>query len=405
MSLSHHTHHQVLFFFQKSLRNLFWSSFLRQSGLSLVDLFTVVYLYRAGTVNTFFLIGGLSDFQQGMLTVVGYILVLRVAALATIFPIAKLASRIGLPRIAILGNICMAIRYALLALSVYFPPMIFFSALLQGIEIAGFIPAYETMFARLASKTKVGRDVGSFTFVLKLTHALLPVLAGVLIVSAGFQAAFIGAMILLLLSTIPLMSMRWHRELTYPSPAHFFAWYRKEGDPLVWIAIAGRYLSDVATWLWPIYLVLLFGNIERLGLLMSASLFISLIVTYFSGWYVDHTKRNTVFLMGGALLCLFWIGRIGIVAVQLIIVLEIAQKIVESFFAPSFDAHVYRISKRLDTYAFHVYKEAMVTVIGLIYWSFLGILFLLYGAAWGWVFLFGAIGILATSLLYTSRYD
>lgn len=405
MSVSHHTHHQVLFFFQKSLRNLFWSSFLRQSGLSLVDLFTAVYLYRVGATHFFFQIPGLSDFQQGILTVIVYTLALRLAALSTIFPIAKLASRVGLPRIAIFGNILMALRYALLALSVTFPSVIFLAAIVQGIEVAGFIPAYETMFSRLASKSKVGRDVGAFTFVLRLTHSLLPAVSGILIVSAGFQAAFVAAMVFLLLSCLPLVSMRGRQELAYPSPTRFLSWFRREGDPVVWIAIAGRYLSDIASWLWPIYLVLLFGNIERLGLLMSVSLFISLIVTYFSGWYVDHNKRNTLFLVGGVLLSLFWIGRIGLVVVQLVVVLEIAQKIVESFFAPSFDAHVYRISKRLDTYAFHVYKEVMLSVIGVLYCTFLGFLFLFYGAVWGWVFMFGAVGILLTSLLYTSRYD
>ncbi|MEP7166874.1 MAG: MFS transporter [Candidatus Woesebacteria bacterium] len=405
MSTSHHSHQHVLFFFQKSLRNLFWSSFLRQSGFSLVDIFTFVYFYRLGIANNFFSWFQLSNFQQGILTVVADVLILRFIELLVIFPMAQWASKLGLPKAAIVGNFLMALRYGLLALSAKYPLLIFTAAIIQGIELSVFSPAYDTMFAKRASNSKVGRDVGAFTFILKLSYSLLPALAGGLIVTFGFGAAFFGAMIFFLLSNVPLFPMHWKETLTSPNLSHFLSWCKRSADFRVHAALVGRYVNDVGFELWPIYLILVFGKVERLGFLMSLSFFISLILVYFTGWYIDHSKRNMLFIVGGLLLSLFWILRINMTLITMIIAIEIAQKLVESFFYPSFDALVYRISKRLDTFVFHVYKEVLTCIVSLIFWSVLGILFILYGAIWNWIFIFAAGGILVSTLLYTARYE
>ncbi len=405
MSASHRNHQHVLFFFQKSLRNLFWSSFLRQSGFSLVDIFTFVYFYRLGIANNFFSWFQFSSFQQGILTVIVDVLILRIVELLVIFPMARWAAQLGLPKAAIVGNFLMALRYGLLALSARYPLLIFTAAIVQGIELSVFSPAYDTMFAKRASSSKVGRDVGAFTFILKLSYSLLPALAGGLIVTFGFGAAFFGAMIFFLLSNIPLFSMRWREKLTSPNFSHFVSWCKRSADFRVHAALVGRYISDVGLELWPIYLILVFGKIERLGFLMSLSFFISLVLVYFSGWYVDHSKKNSPFIFGGLLLTLFWFLRINMTLISMIVAIEVAQKLVESFFYPSFDALVYKISKHLDTFVFHVYKEVMTCIVSLVFWSILGILFILYGEIWNWIFVFAAFGILVSTLLYTARYE
>lgn len=100
---------------------------------------------------------------------------------------------------------------------------------------------------------------------------------------------------------------------------------------------------------------------------------------------------------------LFWILRINMTLITMILALEIAQRIVESFFYPSFDAFMYRISKRLDTFSFHVYREAFTCIVSIIFWLILGVLFVFYGSIWNWVFILGAIGIALSTLLYTTK--
>jgi MFS family permease len=338
-----------------------------------------------------------------MLTVVADVLILRLAELVVIIPLAQVASKMGLPKAAILGNFLMALRYALLALSTQFPYLIFSAAIVQGIEISAFTPAYDTMFSSRASRGKVGRDVGAFTFILKLSYALLPVLAGGLIVTFGFAAAFAGAMAFLILSNVPLLSISWKEKLTYPTIRHFFRWTRKEADPRILLALAGKYFNDVGAELWPIYLIIIFGKVERLGVIMSIALLVSLVITYFSGWFVDHSKKNIPFILGGVLLALFWILRMNMTLITMILALEIAQRVVESFFYPSFDAYMYRISKQLDTFSFHVYREAFTCMASLLVWTILGSLFLFYGTIWNWIFILGAVGIALSTLLYTTK--
>lgn len=405
MSVSARGHHHVLFFFQKSLRQLFWSSFLRQSGFALVDIFTFIYIYRLGIENNFFSLITTSPFQQGIFTVIADVLLLRFIETIVIFPISSFASKLGLPKAAIFGNIVMAIRYALLALSFRYPLLVFSAAIVHGIELSVFGPAYDTMFAKRASMTKVGRDLSSFTFILRLTNALIPAFAGGLIVTLGFSAAFIGATVLLIASNIPLLTIRWKESLSSPTLRDFVSWYRDRVDLKILVAVSGRYISDVGFELWPIYLLLVFGKVERLGLLMSFALFISLLVTYFSGWFIDHSKKNTTFIASGILLALFWLLRINLSVLVFIIVLEVLQKIVESFFYPSFDALVYRISKHVDTFSFHVYREFLISIVSLLFWSVLGIVFYFYGEVWNWLFVIGALGTLASTLLYIARYE
>ncbi len=403
MPSAHRGHIHTLFFFQKSLRNLFWSAFLRQNGLSLVDIFTLVYVYNTGVTNAFFQSFAHTPFQQGIFAVVATIILLRITDLIVVFPMARIAARVGLPKAAIFGNFLMAIRFGLLAMSIQYPVLIFLAAIFQGIEIAGFTPAYDTMFANKASASKVGRDVGAFMFILKLSHALLPAFAATLIISFGFQFAFIGSMILLLLSNIPLLSMRSGEKLKAPKPSHFLSWLQNKTDSRILLSLAGRYVSDAVTGLWPIYLLFIFGKIERIGMLMSLSLCISLIIIYFSGWYIDHTKKNYVFIFGGLLLAVLWFLRIHVVFIYGILGIEIAWKLAESFFCPSFDAIIYKISKRLDTFAFHVYKEVLVSAVSLLFWIGIGIFFFFFGASWSFVFALAGLGMLTATLLYTAR--
>lgn len=405
MSVLSRGHHHILFFFQKSLRQLFWSSLLRQTGFALVDIFTFVYLYRLGMTNHFFAPWVSDPVKQGILTVVANVLTLRTIQLIVIFPISTIAAKLGLPRAAIMGNLLMALRYLLLALSLRYPLLIFSAAIIQGLELSVFGPAYDTMFAKRASITKVGQDVGSFMFILRLTNALVPAFAGGLIATLGFQAAFIGTTCLLLLANIPLFAIRWRETLSTPTARDFISWYQNRVDGKIVLAIAGRYVSDVGFELWPIYLMVVFGKIERLGLLMSFALFVSLILTYVSGWYVDHTKKNATFIVSGVFLSLFWLFRINLTLVSLIVVLEVAQKVVEGFFYPSFDALLYKISKQVDTFSFQVYREVLTAIVSILFWSLLGIIFLWYGLMWNWLFFIGAIGILSSTLLYLAQYD
>lgn len=403
MPITHLGRHHTLFFFQKSLRNLFWASFLRESGFSLVGIFTLIYIFRLGSGRLFFDWPSLTQTQVGLLTVVIYVLILRTSALLSVFPSARIASIVGLPISAVIGNMLAAGKFAVLAASIANPWLIFLAAALQGLQIVSFEPAYNTMFAHQASFSKVGRDVGAFTFILRLTHALLPAVAGTLILGFGFSVAFVGSMTLLLLSNIPLLFMRWHEVLPPPSLRAFFSWYGNQLDRRVFTAICGKYVADVVLELWPIYLILLFGQIEQVGLLISLALFISLITTYLSGWYIDHTKKNIPFVAGGVFIAIFWIGRIGITALSLVLSLEVAQKIVESFFNPSFDVTLYKIAKHLKTYEFYVYKEVALSLVSLFFWSALGVIFFVFGAVWDWLFIVAALGIITATILYTTK--
>ena len=112
-----------------------------------------------------------------------------------------------------------------------------------------------------------------------------------------------------------------------------------------------------------------------------------------------------MFIWSGILLFVFWLLRINLTVISLIILLEVAQKIVESFFYPSFDALVYKISKKVDTFSFHVYREVLTSMVSVVFWGLLGLLFFLYGSVWNWVFLLGAFGILTSTLLYSAQYE
>jgi len=127
-------------------------------------------------------------------------------------------------------------------------------------------------------------------------------------------------------------------------------------------------------------------------------LFLSLVLTYLAGWFVDHKKGKRMFVASGAVISISWIMRLFVRGIWDILGVEFLEKLAGSVYSPCYDSFLCRRAKGRAVLAFYVYKEVLLSVSAVILWVLVFGFFLL-PVAWESVFILGAIGVILSLLL------
>lgn len=403
MSSFHHASHHTLFFFQKSLKELFWSSLLRQSALAFVTIFSFVYVYTLAIEWNFFSFVPVTNGQRGLLAVALYVVLLRGLVTFLTLPLSRIAVSVGLTTTIAIANIFMIAKYVAFFFMIQHWIWFFVALTCQAIELSLYWPSYQTLFVSLASVGKFGRDLGSFQMMLKVLHAVLPAVAGVVIVLFGYPIIFLIACGLIVISNIPLLRLKTRAIVGKTSVKGLQVWTRKHAHKRAMIATIGLYLQDAVTELWPLYVLLILGSILHVGLLFSAASMLAVILAYFAGWYSDHTKKPTLFFISGGIVSLTWLGRAVFSVVTGIAILEVIDKLSASFLVPSFDTRLYEQSKHDTPFTFYTYREVVLSFYATLIWIIFFFLFLLFTSAWFVLFIVASVGVLFSLLIGSRR--
>lgn len=400
MPASDHSSHHIIFFFQKNLKGLFWSALLRNTAVSLISVFSLIFIFKVG-MGSALLFPMLSVLHRGMLWIVLYVLSIRLVVVFSILPLSRLVPKVGLSTSIILGNIAIAVKYAILIFAKDYPYLIFVAALFHGLEICLYWPAYHTIFATKVSFSKIGRSVSTISVTMKIIHAISPLLSAFLIVSYGFPVIFCIATMLIVLSIFPLLSLTRIKISTVPSLKNCGVWMCSLVKQRVIIAGTGKYLHDVATELWPIYILIVFGSLTKVGFVFSFAFVVAVIFSIFSGWYVDHKKSRILFYISGLGLALGWILRMLAMKFSIFVAAEIIDKTAGGFYFPTYDSFFYSLSKRFSTFEFHVYQEFILSLLAIFIWIGIGALVYM-SQIWSLLPVLGFVGAMLSVLMYSS---
>jgi hypothetical protein len=151
--------------------------------------------------------------------------------------------------------------------------------------------------------------------------------------------------------------------------------------------------------LWPLFVLLLIGSVDKVGFLYFVVFFVSLLLTYFSGWYVDHSKGRRPFSLSGIILSGVWFVRAFVSSAWSIITIDVFQNLAESVFNPFYDSIMLRRSKGSTSLSYFTYREIIVSVSGILFWIIF-VIFFLVSSSWRGFVMFGAITVLMSMQLY-----
>lgn len=394
-SLPHSLHAQYSLF-PKKLRLLFVAHLIRYVADQAISMFIPLFLFTQASelaiFNTSWL-RGLTELQAGIVLIAVFYFTSHMAELVLLIPLTKLMKRLGLIKSMALGNVLSVCFYLLLFVSQFNPWALVGAAVLDGIITAVYWISYYTEFAVHADMKKMGTEVGGILFLEQLLRASMPMLGGVLIMAFGFGSSYLTAAVLFMIASVFLLfipEVKFSYEVTFKE---FRAWCRKKSFTPTLIGFVGKYVDEAAFFIWPVFIFLFLGSVQRVGYVYSIVLFISLIVSYFMGWYLGKHKSTKLFMISGVILSGIWILRGFIGQVWHLLIIDTADRLALCVYTPIFETYFMRKSLGKKVFHFHVYRAMIVSFAALVFWPVVVCLFML-PIAWTGLFGLATIGIL-----------
>lgn len=386
-----HPHHV----FPQNLKVLFVVKLLRSIGMQFDTFFLPYFLYQLGGKFQFF---PLSEFQNGMIIVGSYFLFFRVVVLLSSLGTSRFIRNFGVRNSMILSQ---ALYLVLLVQLVFVQnnPILFVPILIiEGIRIPLFWIPYFGLFSSEAYYKRMGESVGTIEFFTRLIQAAIPAISGFIIVTLGFSYLFYISMLFQVLAIMILFSLHEKVQFSRASLSELQQWLQEPQYRLLSLSFVGKYVADAMQTLWPLFVLLLIGTADKVGFLYFVVFFVSLLLVYFSGWFVDHSKSRRPLSISGWTMGILWIGRALVSSVWTIIAVDIFQKLAESVYLPFYDSLMLRRSKGKKAISYFIYREMIISATGIIFWSAF-IVFFIVSDSWRSFVLIGFVGALMSMQL------
>ncbi|MFH1402032.1 MAG: MFS transporter [Patescibacteria group bacterium] len=203
---------------------------------------------------------------------------------------------------------------------------------------------YNVDFAKFTDVKNRGREISMMGVTKNIAAVLTPILAGFLIIKFSFNILFLIAMILYLLSIIPLFKIArtnekfaWTVKQTWQ---HFFSKKRRR-EVLAFMADGAEGVIGVLVW--PIFMFqILNGDYLKLGVIATiitgVTIFLQLIIGYYSD---EKMNKSRILHFGSVFYAMGWIFKIFIATAFQIFVIDSYHRIVKIFMRIPFDTMTY----------------------------------------------------------------
>ncbi len=231
-------------------------------------------------------------------------------------------------------------------------PFLFLTAVfaLRGLGKAFLNFGHEVFMIKVATKRSGGVVVSWFRICMIIASVLTPAVIGMTAYVFGFEYAFLLLATLSALSMVPLMLIPNHHFRIKYTPRGLLPLLRTRIKKRYVLAEVGRSFADgVIFIMWPVFVYLAVDNVKDVGLVTSASAFLSIIVAYLVGRSLKKNKKSeTVFRSGVRISALFCILRAAFPSPILLVLIDAFNRICESVVQVNFETRCYRYLKSLS---------------------------------------------------------
>ncbi|MDH5533162.1 MAG: MFS transporter [Candidatus Pacebacteria bacterium] len=372
---------------------------LRELTNNLVFFFLPLFLFQTGPKLAFFSQFDLSDFQKGMILVGMHYVLYRLAMGLSVLPVGKLIVRvIGFKNAFIISRLLAVLVFLLLKESTLVYPLVFLAALVDGIEGSFFWPNFYSIFGSNAKEKRVGEDLGLLQFLLQFVAMAAPAVGGLITLVLGFEMLFLFGVVLSMLGVTFAVAMHPEKMRVEPKFWEFWSWLKESRFRRLALSYVGNYTQQSVLALWPLYVFLIVEGVEKVGYLYSFSLFISMILSFFIGFYIDHNKSKKPFMVSGGLLSLLWFVRMQVIDIWGIAFVDITNRLIGSFHWLFYDSILIKRGSGKSVFPFFVYREIIISAGGILSWLTFIVIFIVSGD-WKILFLIAAVGTMSSLVI------
>lgn len=379
------------------IRAIFWGNAIRQFAAAAVGLFIPVYVYQVGYEQQD------GSFVSGMRTLLLFLLLARVAAGLSSLAVEQLIDRIGFRWTLLVSSVLLSAKFVLLTIAGRNLVFLWIAALLSGLVTSTYWISRHALFGEDQDTMHVGTSLGLLVFLSQVVTVIGPLVGGFVTAMFGFLSLFRLGLVLAVSSGIPFFFMRHHRR---HHPDGVAGMVEKLKDPMNFplvVSWIGRSWDEhLIIDFWPLYVFLVVGAVEKLGIISAAVAGISMIASYAAGLLFDRRQeRRKMFLLGAGVSAAIWPVRAFARSFWPLLSIDALHNLVYPAYWVPFLSQTYQFSFRKDTVAFFAFRE-LVWSVGLI--GFLILAFLLTVSwSWGVLFLLGTFGTLVSMSLVFYR--
>ncbi|MDP4010583.1 MAG: MFS transporter [Candidatus Spechtbacteria bacterium] len=277
---------------------------------------------------------------------------------------AKLASKIGFRWIGLISSPLRGSYYIILALLPVFPYLLPFALLALSVSSILYWPGFHVFLAHVSNRPNRATSIGMVNIIGTVAAATSPVLGGIILVLFNYTVLFSATFVLLLISIF----MFWFSpKVTDHYNEGIFSALKKTLSPNSWRIsvpfIASGIEERINGIMWPLFLFLLAVSYSSLGLIITISLVISLVVTYIMARASDKFGEEKILEIGIMQQIFSCLGRI-------IVNSPLSAAVVHGFYGFSsamtvvpFSSILYRdISNSGESYAALIIREQSLNI-------------------------------------------
>lgn len=171
---------------------------------------------------------------------------------------------------------------------------------------------YHTEFATFTEKQYRGRELGIVQAIVSLLGIALPAISAFIIVKFGFNWLFIVALILHILSVIPLFKIpSKYEEYSY---GYFETWrelFSKKNRGLLMAYFSDGFQGSAGYVIWPIFIFLLLnGEYLSVGIISTLIILVTVVLRLIMGDITDHKNKKHLLKYGSGIHALGWLIRV-----------------------------------------------------------------------------------------------
>ena len=211
---------------------------------------------------------------------------------------------------------------------------------------------HEVFMIKVATRKKGGSVISWFRICMIVASVMTPAVMGLAAYVFGYDIAFLALATLSAASMIPLLMIPNHQFQINYRPKGLVPLMRTRIKKRYLLAEVGRSFADgVLFIMWPVFVFLAVGNVKDVGLITSASAFLSIIVAYLIGRMLNDRRRkksDTVFRIGVRMSAFMYVLRSAFPTPLLLTIVDACNRICESVVQVNFETRCYRYLKSMS---------------------------------------------------------
>lgn len=256
---------------------------LHAFAYGLVGIFVPIYLYNLGL---------------SIVVIASFFIIANIIKVISCIPGAKLVKRFG-PKHVIMLSYAVTFCYILLLYLLRNSSWLLLpAAIFEGCAIGLFWLARHNDMARVISEKRPAGQYSTILILSAVAAALAPLTGGLIATRYGVSYALLATGFVLLLAAYPLLKTL---EPLLPGRDVRLPLFKTAPKRHMVSKFAMEFQNQTAILVWPLFIFLVVGTYEKVGLIASASLLLVLFVSWVTGRIGDKGRNKQLLNVGSSL--------------------------------------------------------------------------------------------------------